>query len=177
MKNIREFNGIMPNIDNSCYIDESAVVIGKVTIGANSSVWCNVVIRGDVSHINIGSNTNIQDLTMLHVTHNSKYAPETPLVIGNNVTVGHNSCLHACTIHDNVLIGMGSTILDNVTIQKNVMIGAGSLVPPNKKLESGYLYLGNPVKQIRLLTHDEIEFLMYSATHYVNLKSTYTLRL
>ena len=173
MKNIREFNGITPNIHNSCYIDESAVVIGKVTIGANTSVWCNVVIRGDVSHNNIGNNTNIQDLTMLHVTHGSKYAPETPLVIGNNVTIGHNSCLHACIIHDNVLIGMGSTILDNVTIQKNVILGAGSLVPPNKTIESNYLYLGNPVKQIRQLTPDEIEFLMYSATHYVNLKSMY----
>lgn len=168
MANIRNYLHYTPKIAKSSYIDSSAVIIGRVTIGENSSVWCNAVARGDVADIIIGNNSNIQDLTMLHVTHeNPGRTAETPLIIGNNVTVGHNCCLHACTLKNNILVGMGSTILDNVVIEDNVMIGAGSLVPPGKHLTSGYLYLGNPVKQIRKLTEDEIKFLTYSATHYV----------
>ncbi|MFN8769442.1 MAG: gamma carbonic anhydrase family protein [Neisseriaceae bacterium] len=170
MSNIRAFNGIFPEIDESSYVDQSAVIIGKVTIGKNVSIWCNVVARGDVSFIKIGDNTNIQDLTMLHVTHYSpEYSLESPLIIGDNVTVGHKCCLHACTIKNNVLVGMGSTLLDNCIIEDNVFIGAGSLVPPNKTLESGYLYYGNPVKQIRKLSTQEIKFLQYSSEHYVRL--------
>lgn len=167
---IRAYSGTLPLIDSSCFIDESSVIIGRVTIAAGSSIWCNVVIRGDVSMITIGANTNIQDLTMLHVTHyNPNKPPEYPLVIGNNVTIGHNCCIHACTIKNNVLVGMGSTLLDNCTIEPNVFIGAGSLVPPNKVLQSGYLYLGNPVKQIRPLTEEEIKHIQYSADHYFKL--------
>lgn len=174
MINIREYQGVSPQINNSSYVDPSAVIIGKVTIGANSSIWCNVVARGDVSYIKIGNNTNIQDLTMMHVTHyNSEYSKETPLIIGDNVTIGHNCCLHACTIKNNVLVGMGSTLLDNCIVEENVLIGAGSLVSPNKVLQSGYLYYGNPLKQIRKLTEEEIKFLAYSANHYVKLMQTY----
>lgn len=172
--NIRSYKGFSPQIDDSVFIDPSSVIIGQVKIGHDSSIWCNTVIRGDVSYIHIGHNTNIQDLTMLHVTH---YKPgksiESPLLIGNNVTVGHNCCLHACTINDNVLVGMGSTILDNSIIEENVIIGAGSLVAPNKVLKSGYLYFGNPLKQVRALTTEEIEHIQYSAKHYIQIKNSY----
>lgn len=177
MLNIRKYNNILPIIADNCYIDNSAIIIGNVVIGENSSIWCNSVIRGDVSFIRIGSNTNIQDLTMLHVTHyrkdNNLDSPDKPLIIGNNVTVGHSCCLHACTINNNVLIGMGTTILDGAIIQPNVIIGAGSLVTPNKLIESGYLYHGNPLKQIRKLTIEEIQFIEYSAKHYIKLKNNY----
>lgn len=170
MPQIRKFKGITPTIDKNAYIDDSAVVIGRVTINENSSIWCNVVARGDVSGIKIGKNTNIQDLTMLHVTHyKEEHHDEVPLLIGDNVTIGHNCCLHACTIKNNVLVGMGTTILDNATIESNVIIGAGSLVPPNKTLDSGYLYFGNPLKQVRKLTLDEITHIAYSASHYVKI--------
>lgn len=170
MNNIRNYQGISPQISASAYVDPSAVIIGKVTIGENASIWCNAVARGDVSHIQIGNNSNIQDLTMLHVTHNNPgKTNETPLIIGDNVTVGHNCCLHACTLENHVFVGMGSTILDNAYIEKNVMIGAGSLVPQGKRLESGYLYFGNPIKQIRKLTDAEIAHLDYSAKHYVKI--------
>lgn len=169
MPQIRSYQGTAPQIDPTAFVDDSAVVIGRVTVGKNSSIWCNAVIRGDVSEIVIGANTNIQDLTMLHVTH---YNLETkqgdfPLTLGNNVTIGHNCCLHACTIKDNVLVGMGTTILDNSIIETNVIIGAGSLVPQNKVLASGYLYFGNPLKQVRQLTEAEIKHIQYSAEHYV----------
>ncbi len=171
MSNIRNYGGSSPKIDQTAYIDESAVVIGHVTIGKNSSIWCNAVARGDVSDIIIGENTNIQDLTMLHVTHyNPGKWDDFPLTIGDNVTVGHNCCLHACTIKSNVLVGMGTTILDNAVIESNVFIGAGSLVSPNKVLESGYLYFGNPLKQVRRLTEAEIAHIQYSAEHYVKVK-------
>lgn len=174
MTNIRKYMGNTPLIAASAFIDQSAVVIGRVTVGKNSSIWCNAVARGDVAEIKIGENSNIQDLTMLHVTHyNEGKSDETPLIIGNNVTVGHSCCLHACTIKNNVLVGMSSTILDNAIIEDNVMIGAGSLVPPNKRLESGYLYLGSPVKQIRKLTNEEIEHLAYSASHYVKVANNH----
>ncbi|MCC2644979.1 MAG: gamma carbonic anhydrase family protein [Burkholderiales bacterium] len=169
---VRSYQGFTPQIGENCYIDTSSVVIGRVKIGKDTSIWCNSVIRGDVSSIEIGDNTNIQDLTMLHVTH---YSPgisrESPLTIGNNVTVGHNCCLHACTVMDNVLVGMGSTLLDNCIIEPNILIGAGSLVPSNKRLESGYLYFGNPLKKIRPLTAEEIQFIQYSAEHYVRVKN------
>ena len=177
MADIRSYKGIAPNIDVSAFIDNSAVVIGQVTIAKNASIWCNVVIRADVSTITIGENTNIQDLTMLHVTHyNPNNPPEYPLIIGDNVTVGHNCCLHACTIKNNVLVGMGTTILDNATIESNVIIGAGSLVASNKTLESGYLYFGNPLKQIRKLTDAEISHIQYSAEHYVRLMNEHFLK-
>ena len=167
-KNIRTHNGHTPHIHTTAYIDESAVIIGRVTIGENASIWCNAVVRGDVSSISIGKNTNIQDLTMLHVTHyNKNKTDEIPLIIGNNVTIGHNCCIHACTLEDNTFVGMGSTVIDGAYIEKNVLIGANSFVSRNKRLVSGYLYFGNPVRQIRKLTPQEIEHIQYSAEHYV----------
>lgn len=174
MNNIRSYQASSPIIDSSCYIDPSAVVIGKVKIAKNSSLWCNVVVRGDVSHIDIGENTNIQDMSILHVTHyNPGISTEYPLIIGANVTIGHNCCIHACTIKDNVLIGMSTTILDGAIIEANILIGAGSFIPKGKHLISGYLYYGNPIRQIRELTVAEIEFLTYSAHHYVKLMQSY----
>ncbi len=173
--NIRPFNQHQPEIDASAYIDESAVVIGQVSIGANSSVWPNTTIRGDVNWIKIGNNTSIQDGSVLHVTHENPVQPGSgfPLTVGSQVTVGHNVVLHGCTIEDNCLIGMGAIILDGAVIEKNVFIAAGALVAPGKRLQSGYLYVGSPAKQLRELTEKEIEGLQYSADHYVHLKNNY----
>lgn len=174
MNNIRKYLTYTPEIAASAYVDDSAVIIGRVKIAENASIWCNAVARGDVAEIVIGKNSNVQDLTMLHVTHhNPGKTTETPLIIGENVTVGHSCCLHACILENNILVGMGTTILDNAVIKSNVMIGAGSLVPANKTLESGYLYFGNPVKQIRLLTEAEIAHLEYSAHHYVKIANNH----
>jgi len=173
--NIRTYGSASPIIDATAFVDPTAVIIGRVTIGEQSSVWCNSVIRGDVSDIIIGRQSNIQDLTMLHVTHGKPgRSMETPLIIGDQVTIGHNCCIHACTIQDRVLVGMGSTVLDRVLIPDNVLIGAGSVVAPGKVLESGYLYFGNPLKQVRQLTSEEIERIEYSAIHYVKLSASYT---
>jgi len=149
-------------------------VIGDVQIGKNSSIWPSTVIRGDVNFIRIGEGSNIQDLSILHVSHKSSWQPDgSPLIIGNHVTIGHQVLLHGCTIEDECLIGMGSIVMDQVVVQKHVMLAAGSLVPEGKVLESGYLYLGRPVKRIRPLTGDEIAHFMYSANHYITLKNQY----
>ena len=172
--NIAAFQGIQPNIAASAFIHYSAHIIGEVSIGANSSVWCNAVVRGDVNSISIGDDSNIQDLSVLHVSHKTPENPDgAPLIIGNRVTVGHSVILHGCTIHDECLIGMGSIIMDKAVLQPQVLIGAGSLVPEGKVLQSGYLYLGRPVKQVRALTQDEIAYFNYSAQHYVRLQQSY----
>lgn len=170
---IRSFKDKTPIIGENTYVDPAATIIGDVEIGSDCSLWPATVTRGDVHHIRIGNNTNIQDGSVLHVTHYGKYGKGSPLIIGNNVTVGHAVVLHACTIGDNSLIGMHSTVLDEVVVEPYVMIGAGSLVPQGKTLESGHMYFGNPVKKIRALTDEEKEFLEYSAVHYVTLKDEY----
>ena len=163
-----------PRIDPTAFVHASAVVNGKVSIGAHSSIWPMVTIRGDVNEIRIGQSTNIQDGSVLHVTADSKYDPGGfPLIIGDHITVGHKVILHGCTIEDYCLIGMGSIIMDNVTIRTKALIGAGSLVPPGKTLVGGGLWLGSPVKRIRSLTAQELKILEYSANHYVELKNTY----
>jgi carbonic anhydrase/acetyltransferase-like protein (isoleucine patch superfamily) len=170
MKNIRAFEDFTPQIDDRAWVDPTAVVIGNTHIGAGSNIWPNVTIRGDIHKIRIGENTNIQDNSLLHISHDSQYLPGgAPLIIGSNVTVGHQVTLHGCQIGDYCLIGMGSIVLDNARIQDRVMIGAGSLVPPGKVLDSGYLYVGSPVKQARELKPSELEFLEYSAEHYCEL--------
>jgi len=169
---VRRFEGHQPDIHASVYIDEQALVVGEVSIGEDSSVWPMSVVRGDVNSIEIGERTNIQDGSVLHVTHGSEYAEGgMPLVIGSDVTVGHKVILHACQVEDGCLIGMGATVLDGALIRAGSMVGAGALVPPGKVLESGYLYLGSPVKQVRELTEKEKRFLQYSAAHYVRLKN------
>lgn len=171
---VRSFQGIYPTLGAGVYVDESAVVIGDVIIGEESSVWPLVAIRGDVNHIRIGSHSNVQDNTTLHVTAPTGENPQGfPLSIGNHVTVGHGCILHACMIEDHCLIGMGTTVLDGAIIRRQVLLGAGSLVPPGKELESGHLWLGSPVKRIRPLTDQEIEWLDRSAKNYVVLKNKY----
>jgi len=172
---IRPFKQFIPDIGRDVYIDESAQDIGPVEIGADSSIWPNTSIRGDVNWIKIGANTSIQDGSVLHVTHDhtNKHPGGYPLTIGSQVTVGHNVVLHGCTIADNCLIGMGAIILDDAYLEENVFLAAGALVSPGKRLESGYLYVGSPAKKARALTDDEIEGLQYSADHYVKLKNVY----
>ena len=151
------------------------MIIGDVEIGIQSSVWPLCVVRGDIHAIRIGERSNIQDGSILHVTHDSEFAPGGfKLTIGNDITVGHNVVLHACTVEDLCLIGMGSVVLDGSVVQSGAMVGAGSLVPPNKVLEGGYMWLGSPVKKVRQLTEKEKAFLSYSAKHYVDLKNRHS---
>ena len=174
MSSIRSYNGICPQIGDRVYIDSSSVLVGDIQIGDDSSIWPLVTARGDVNHIRIGERSNIQDGSVLHVTHKNAANPDGyPLLIGNDVTVGHKVMLHGCTIKDRVLVGMGAIVLDGVIIEEEVMIGAGSLVPPGKVLESGYLYVGSPVKQARPLTDKERAFLQKSADNYVQNKNDY----
>ncbi len=171
---IRAYQKIVPQIAPSVYVDESAQVIGQVVIGEDSSVWPLVTIRGDVNHITIGACSNIQDGSILHVTHANQETPEGySLTIGNHVTVGHGVILHGCTIGDYCLIGMGVTILDGAVIPPYTMIGAGALVSPGKILKGESLWLGQPARKVRSLTQEEKDFLHYSAKHYVGLKNNY----
>ncbi|MBJ7224146.1 MULTISPECIES: gamma carbonic anhydrase family protein [unclassified Brenneria] len=171
---VRGYKGVFPDIGENVMIDQSSVVIGNVTLGDDVSIWPLVVIRGDVNNISIGARSNIQDGSVLHITHSSEKNPAgNPLIIGDDVTVGHKAMLHGCTIGNRVLVGMGSIILDGAVVEDDVMIGAGSLVSPGKRLESGYLYLGSPAKRIRPLSQEEIEGLVYSANNYVHWKDDY----
>ena len=171
---IREFEGISPTIAESSYIDPSAVIIGDVVIGENCSVWPLSVIRGDVNIIRIGDNTNIQDGSVLHVSHAGEFNPKgAELNIGNQVSVAHKALVHGCRIGNQCMIGMGSIIMDDAVLEDQVMLGAGSLVPPGKHLKSGFLYLGNPVRQVRELSDREKGYLVYLADHYVYAKQKY----
>lgn len=176
MSNIRKFEDRSPQIADSAFVDESSVVTGNVVIGEDSSVWPCCSIRGDINSISIGSRTNIQDGSILHVTHDSEFAPGGfSLSVGDDVTVGHNVVLHACTVEDLCLIGMGSIVLDGAVVESGAMIGAGSLVSPNKVIEGGHMWLGRPARKVRPLTEKEKEFLQYSARHYVSLKNRHAL--
>lgn len=170
MSDIREFEKKSPTFGEGVYLDRACSILGDVTIGALSSVWPGVVIRGDVHYIRIGEQTNIQDNSVLHNSHDSEFMPGgSPLVIGNGVTVGHRVILHGCEIGDYCLIGMGSIVMDKARIEDQVILGAGSLVPGGKRLESGYLYTGSPAKKVRPLSEQEKHYLKYSAEHYVRL--------
>ncbi len=174
MSSIRSYKGTKPQLGERVYVDSTSVLVGDIIIGDDSSVWPLVAARGDVNHIHIGERTNIQDGSVLHVTHKNQENPNGyPLVIGNDVTIGHKVMLHGCEIHDRVLVGMGAIVLDGVIIQSDVMIGAGSLVPPGKVLESGYLYVGSPIKQARPLSEQERAFLQKSSDNYVQNKNDY----
>ena len=169
---LRKFESFTPTVAASAYVDSTALVIGQVRIGEDSSIWPLSVIRGDIHFIAIGERTNVQDGTVIHVTHDGPFSPGGfATTIGNDVTVGHKVMLHGCTIGDRVLIGMGTIIMDGVIVESDVVVGGGSLVPPGKRLESGYLYVGSPVKQIRKLKDTELQYFIYSAGKYVELKN------
>ncbi|WAK02839.1 gamma carbonic anhydrase family protein [Methylobacter sp. YRD-M1] len=171
---IRKFNDKQPSIGRSVYIDDSAVVIGDVTISDDVSIWPTTVVRGDVESITIGEGTNVQDGAVLHVSHAGKFSPQGhPLIIGKGVTIGHRAVVHACTVGNYCLIGVGAIIMDDAVLEDYVMLGAGALVPPGKTLEGGYLYVGAPAKQARPLKESEKEFLEYSSQHYAHLKDQY----
>lgn len=168
---IRSYLEYRPKFGDRVFIDDTAVVIGNVEIGIDSSAWPHTVIRGDVHHIRIGERSNIQDGSVLHVTSPESFGPDGfPLIIGNDVTVGHRAILHGCTIHDRVLIGMGSIVMDGAVVESNVVVAAGSVVSPGKTLTSGGLYVGSPAKRVRDLRSEELDFLDHSARHYVKLK-------
>jgi carbonic anhydrase/acetyltransferase-like protein (isoleucine patch superfamily) len=163
-----------PQFGEGLYMHPSAQVIGDVTVGKDCSIWCNTVLRGDVNRIVIGNYTNVQDFAMCHVSHKNAAKPDgSPLILGDYVTIGHQAMLHGCTIGNEVLIGMGAIIMDDVVVQDQVMVGAGSLVSPGKVLESGHLYVGRPAVKVRALTPEEIAYLKYSAEHYVRVKNNY----
>lgn len=172
--NIRKHQGTTPTIDETAYIDPAAVVIGDVHIAEDASVWPMTVIRGDVNSIRIGEASNIQDGSILHVTHVGPYDPEGgPLLIGQGVTVGHGAILHACRVDDYCLVGMGATILDKAHMEHHSMLGAGSVLPPGKTIKTGELWVGNPARKVKNLTEKQMESLEYSAKHYVKLKNQY----
>lgn len=174
---IRMFAEIRPNIATSAYVDDDAIVIGQVEIDEDSSIWPGTVLRGDVNMIRIGMKTSIQDNSVIHVTHaRENHENGFSTVVGDQVTVGHRAILHGCKIADNCLLGMGSVIMDGVLIESDVILAAGSLVPPRKTLESGYLWMGSPVRRIRKLTAAERAEIQYSAAHYVKLKNRYLVR-
>ncbi len=171
---LRRFGGQLPVVGARAWIDPDAVVIGRVTLGDDTSIWPTAVARGDVNFIRIGARSNIQDGSILHVTHDGPYSPGgMPLIIGEEVTVGHRVMLHACTVGDRCLIGMSSTLLDGAVIEDEVFLGAGSLVPPGKRLAARSLYRGSPAQRVRALNAQELEMLRYSAAHYVRLKDRY----
>ena len=174
LDSIAPYREVHPQLAAGAWVHSRATVIGEVSLGRDASVWPGAVIRGDVNSIGIGEASNIQDNSVLHVSHKTPANPAGgPLVIGARVTVGHAVILHACTIEDECLIGMGSIILDRAVIQKRVLLGAGSLVAEGKVLESGHLYLGRPAKRVRLLSDEEIAYFCYSAQHYVALARSY----
>lgn len=171
---IRPFQGTLPDIAPTAYVDPSAVVIGRVRIGAEASLWPNVVARGDVNTIDIGARTNIQDASVLHVTHDGPWSPGGfALRIGEAVTVGHRVILHACEVGELCLIGMGAVVMDGAVIEPRVILGAGSLVPGGKRLEGGHLWVGSPARKLRPLNEQELAMLEYSAAHYVKVAGQY----
>lgn len=171
---VRVYDKTTPALGQRVWIDPDATVIGAVTVGDDVSVWPRAVVRGDVNRIVIGERSNLQDGAICHVTHDGPYTPGgLPLLLGADITVGHGAILHACTIGDRCLIGMGATLLDGAVIENDVMLAAGSLVSPGKRLESGWLYRGRPARPVRELTDEEFEMLRYSAAHYVRLKDRY----
>ncbi len=171
---IRSYQGVRPQFNARVFVDPTAVIIGDVVIGEDSSLWPYTIARGDMHRIRIGSRTSIQDGCVLHITHASDFNPDGhPLIIGDDVTVGHSVNLHGCTIGNRVLVGIGSTVLDGAIVEDEVVIGAGTLVPPGKRLVSGFLYVGSPCKQARPLKDSEKQFFKYSANNYVKLKDAH----
>jgi carbonic anhydrase/acetyltransferase-like protein (isoleucine patch superfamily) len=170
MRNIRPFRGTSPAIAPDAWIDDTAVVVGEVQVGPRSSIWPMCVVRGDIHRIQIGAETNIQDGSVLHVSHDSRFLPGgAPLIIHDRVTVGHQVVLHGCEIHELCLVGIGARVLDRAVVESRAMVGAGALVPPGRILQGGYLWIGSPIRRARALTDRELEYLEYTAANYVRL--------
>lgn len=165
---IRSFQGVAPKIAESAFVEDTAVIIGDVVIGEESSIWFNAVVRGDVHYIRIGDRTNIQDLSVIHVTHDTH-----PTVIGNDVTVGHHVVLYGCTIKDRVLVGMGAIIMDGAVIGEDCVVGAGALVTERTVVPPKSLILGSPAKVKRPVTDEELAWIRASAQNYVKYSRQY----
>ena len=146
---IKEVRGKSPQIPEDCFIAENATIVGDVILGEQCSVWFNAVLRGDVNYIKLGNKVNIQDGAVIHCTY-KKY----PTIMGNNVSVGHNAIVHGCTIHDNVLIGMGSIVMDNCVVHSNSIVAAGAVVTQNTIIESGSIYAGIPAKKVKDISEE-----------------------
>ena len=173
---IRSHRGISPKLGQRVYVDPAANVIGDVSLGDDASVWPGAVIRGDMHSIAVGARSNVQDNAVLHITHASDFNPKGwPLVIGDDVVIGHRAVLHGCTLGNRILVGNGAIVNDGAVVHDEVIIGAGCMVPPGKTLESGFVYVGNPCKQMRPLTDSEKTFFTYSPANYVKLKDQYLL--
>ncbi len=174
MNPLRSFKGVLPSLGERVYVDPAATVIGAVQLGDDASVWPGAVLRGDVHFIRVGARSNVQDGSIVHVTHDGPYSPGgLPTLIGADVTIGHAAVIHACTIEDCCLIGMHASVLDGAVVRKYGFVGAGSVIPPGKVVGERELWLGNPARFVRLLSDRQIEQLHYSAAHYVRLKDEY----
>jgi carbonic anhydrase/acetyltransferase-like protein (isoleucine patch superfamily) len=172
---LRPYLDHAPIVGERVYIDPAATVIGDVVLGDDVSIWPGTVVRGDVNFIRIGARTNIQDGSVVHVSHDGPHAKlgGFATVIGSDVTIGHKAIVHACRIEDAVLIGMGAIVLDGAIVRRHGFVGAGALVAPGKEVGERELWLGNPARRVRMLSDAEVEALFYSAQHYVRLKDHY----
>ena len=173
--NVRPYRETAPQLGARVYVDPAATVIGDVVLGDDVSVWPATVIRGDVNHVRIGARTSVQDGSVIHVSHAGPHAKlgGFATIVGADVTIGPKAILHACTIEDAVLVGMGAIVLDGVVVRRHAMIGAGAVVPPGREVGEGELWVGSPARCVRRLTEAQIEGLHYSAGHYVRLKDEY----
>jgi len=172
---LRPYLDHAPIVGERVYIDPAATVIGDVVLGDDVSIWPGTIVRGDVNFIRIGARTNIQDGSVVHVSHDGPHAKlgGFATVIGSDVTIGHKAIVHACRIEDAVLIGMGAIVLDGVIVRRHGFVGAGALVAPGKEIGERELWLGNPARKVRMLSDAEVDALFYSAQHYVRLKDQY----
>ena len=172
---LRPYRDRFPTLGQRAYVDPAASVIGDVELGEDASLWPGTIVRGDVNFIRIGARTNVQDGSVIHVSHDGPHAKLGGFAtrIGSDVTIGHKAVIHACTIEDAVLVGMGAIVLDGAVVKKHGFVGAGALIAPGKVVGEGELWLGNPGKKVRMLSNAEIEALTYSAQHYVRLKDHY----
>lgn len=175
MNNIRAYRDHLPRFGERVYVDPAATVIGDVELGDDVSLWPQVVVRGDVNLVRIGARSNLQDGTVVHVSHDGPHAKlgGFATVIGEDVTIGHKAIVHACRIGNGALVGMGAILLDGVEVGAHAFIGAGALVPPGKVVGARELWVGNPARRVRMLDDAAVEGLLYSAAHYVRLKDEY----
>ena len=146
---IKPIHNILPQFGENCFLAENAVVVGDVVMGDDCSVWFHAVVRGDVHYIRMGNKVNVQDGAIIHCTYQ-----RAPTVIGNNVSIGHRAIVHGCTLHDNVLVGMGAIVMDHAVVEENVLIAAGAVVLENTRLESGHIYAGVPAKKVKAISED-----------------------